>query len=208
MKFLMKNNGTSEFASIQELESLQAASDKYDMDKPGVYCRSWTYEHDEWIRYFEDLLKKVQDGKIDSIDVSKLLLYIKRFLVYYKDVSGDTLITIFYFGETQRPVSTQTAEENNPNVMDGAKLNWLLTKIIGKPHCTMKVAQCTSSNDLKLIECMILVVSGGCVVAHNKIVPVCDRKLLLDGSGVNDMNGGYAPWWLQVKNSNLGMDKI
>jgi hypothetical protein len=55
---------------------------------------------------------------------------------------------------------------------------------------------------------MILVVSGGCVVAHNKIVPVCDRKLLLDGSGVNDMNGGYAPWWLQVKNSNLGMDKI
>jgi hypothetical protein len=136
MKFIMENNGKTEFASIQKLDELKAASDKlYDnMDKPGVYCCSWTNKADEWYRYFEDLLKKVQDGKIDGIDVSKLLLYIKRFLVFYKDVPGDSLITIFYFGGTKRPVSTQIAEENNPNVMDGTKLNWLLTKFIGRVY--------------------------------------------------------------------------
>jgi hypothetical protein len=87
MKFMLENNGKTEFSSIQELDELKAASDKlYDTDKPGVYCRSWTYTQYEWIHYFEDLLKKVQDGKIDGIDVSKLLLYIKRFLIFYKDV--------------------------------------------------------------------------------------------------------------------------
>jgi hypothetical protein len=71
-------------------------------------------------------------------------------------VHGDTLITIFYFGETRCSVSTRMAEEDNPNVMDGAKLNWQLIKFIGLPHRTKKVAECTSSNDLKLLECMIL----------------------------------------------------
>ncbi|MGK3733886.1 MAG: hypothetical protein ACI8RD_004949 [Bacillariaceae sp.] len=49
-----------------------------------------------------------------------------------------------------------------------------------------------------LSECLIWSSVGNfsvrCDCSHT--VPVRDRKLS-DGSAANDLNGGYAPWWLQ-----------
>ena len=196
----IKYQGRLEEATKEEFEAVkkEIGTNGYDKWGPGgQYVRGWWRTKKEWADAFNLFLSEHEEGndELKGYSITKLKTFIENWLRAHSDmeVDNDVSLGIYYFGES-KDVESRMKRASDGNKMDGAKLQWLFCKFIGrgKPDVWMKIGEFGGSKARShVLEASNLIVVGGYTSTSRAYGYLYTRQMRMhDGSGLNDLNGG------------------